>query len=292
MIDCMICGGGDRLVRLLPIFKNSARIHGYLPYGISKNTDLCITNLRKNKIPIFNSLNDLASEASKYTDIKIFFISYGKKINILDFVGCNLINFHASYLPNYRGGSPINWAIINNEKIHGVTVHEIDRGIDTGPILWRTKFKMNGMDFLQLREVVNHKYANFLPKLLNNFEHYWDKRKSQNKSQATYFHKRTPLDSQVFFTQMTAKTIHQFSKALQHPLPLPFFKFKEKKFEILSCEILINPKCFGVPGRVLGNFKGGVAVLTLDGAIILHKLINDGKTDFTQNYLNHGDQLK
>jgi methionyl-tRNA formyltransferase len=47
--------------------------------------------------------------------------------------GC--INIHASLLPKYRGAAPINWAIINGEKVAGITMMLMDEGMDTGPIL-------------------------------------------------------------------------------------------------------------------------------------------------------------
>ena len=46
-----------------------------------------------------------------------------------------LINLHAGKLPNYRGGSPLNWQIINDEKYFGISVIKIDKGIDTGDII-------------------------------------------------------------------------------------------------------------------------------------------------------------
>jgi methionyl-tRNA formyltransferase len=49
------------------------------------------------------------------------------------------INYHPSLLPKYRGGSAINWAIINGESETGVTIHFIDEGLDTGPILLQEK---------------------------------------------------------------------------------------------------------------------------------------------------------
>ena len=49
------------------------------------------------------------------------------------------INYHPSLLPKYRGGSAINWAVINGEKETGVTIHFIDEGVDTGPILLQEK---------------------------------------------------------------------------------------------------------------------------------------------------------
>ena len=48
-------------------------------------------------------------------------------------LGC--INLHASLLPKYRGAAPIQWALINGEKVTGNTTMQIDPGLDTGPLL-------------------------------------------------------------------------------------------------------------------------------------------------------------
>ena len=53
------------------------------------------------------------------------------------------INLHASLLPDYRGSAPINWVIINNEKITGVTTFFIDDKIDTGDILIQERIKID-----------------------------------------------------------------------------------------------------------------------------------------------------
>ena len=53
------------------------------------------------------------------------------------------INLHASLLPNYRGSAPINWVIINNEKITGVTSFYIDENIDTGDILLQKEIQID-----------------------------------------------------------------------------------------------------------------------------------------------------
>jgi methionyl-tRNA formyltransferase len=46
-----------------------------------------------------------------------------------------IVNIHNGPLPRYRGVSPINWALKNGERSHGVTIHEITPGIDDGPIV-------------------------------------------------------------------------------------------------------------------------------------------------------------
>lgn len=56
------------------------------------------------------------------------------------------INFHPSLLPAYRGGSAMNWALINGEKETGVTIHQIDAGVDTGPIIIQEKVSIDPDD--------------------------------------------------------------------------------------------------------------------------------------------------
>ncbi len=51
--------------------------------------------------------------------------------------GC--INIHASLLPQLRGAAPINWAIVNGRQETGVTIMEMDEGLDTGPMLLKKK---------------------------------------------------------------------------------------------------------------------------------------------------------
>jgi len=53
-----------------------------------------------------------------------------------------VVNIHFSPLPRYRGVRPINWALKNGEIEHGVTIHEVDEDIDTGPIIAQVKFSI------------------------------------------------------------------------------------------------------------------------------------------------------
>ena len=58
--------------------------------------------------------------------------------------GC--INIHASLLPKYRGSAPIQWAIINGEKTTGVTIMQMDKGIDTGDMLMKTEVEIDARE--------------------------------------------------------------------------------------------------------------------------------------------------
>jgi methionyl-tRNA formyltransferase len=67
----------------------------------------------------------------------VVIIAYGQIIpaSLIAIPRLGWINLHGSLLPKYRGAAPINWAIINGEKVTGLTTMQIDPGLDTGPML-------------------------------------------------------------------------------------------------------------------------------------------------------------
>ena len=67
-----------------------------------------------------------------------------KEILTLPKYGC--INIHASLLPRYRGAAPINWAIIRGETETGITIMQMDEGMDTGAILLQERIPIDPED--------------------------------------------------------------------------------------------------------------------------------------------------
>lgn len=70
--------------------------------------------------------------------------AYGQILSqeILDIPRLGVLNVHASLLPEYRGSSPLQWALINGEKKTGVTIMKTDVGMDTGAILAAEEFDL------------------------------------------------------------------------------------------------------------------------------------------------------
>lgn len=64
-------------------------------------------------------------------------VAYGKilPVDILNSAKYGAINVHASILPKYRGSAPIQWAVLNGDKTTGVSIMQMDEGIDTGDVL-------------------------------------------------------------------------------------------------------------------------------------------------------------
>lgn len=70
--------------------------------------------------------------------------AYGKILPpaVLNAAPLGCINVHSSLLPKYRGAAPINWAIVNGEKTSGVTIMQLDEGMDTGDILLQSEIEI------------------------------------------------------------------------------------------------------------------------------------------------------
>ena len=70
----------------------------------------------------------------------IVVVAFGQLIpaSVLELPKYGCINVHASLLPAYRGAAPIQWAVINGEKESGVTIMQMDAGLDTGDMLAKT----------------------------------------------------------------------------------------------------------------------------------------------------------
>ena len=73
------------------------------------------------------------------------------------------INIHYSLLPHYRGGSPLLWQVVNGETRGGVTIHYIDTGIDTGPILCQAPLRLpQGASAVELERLLDELAAKAL----------------------------------------------------------------------------------------------------------------------------------
>ena len=80
---------------------------------------------------------EIVEELSAMNADVMVVVGYGQIIpqTIIDLPRCGILNVHASLLPQYRGAAPIQWAIANGETVTGVTIMQIDAGLDTGPMI-------------------------------------------------------------------------------------------------------------------------------------------------------------
>ncbi len=106
-------------------------------------------------------------------DLKPDFIvvaAYGQILprKILDIAPC--INLHASILPKYRGASPIQSAILHQEKFSGVTAMLMDEGLDSGDMLGYSYINIKNLNAIELFDKLSHLAAKLTVKILKNFD--------------------------------------------------------------------------------------------------------------------------
>ncbi len=162
-------------------------------------------------IPIFQPKNLRGVEEEKIIkDLKPDFIivaAYGQILpqNILDIATC--INLHASLLPLFRGASPIQSAILENEKYSGVTAMKMEAGLDTGDMLGFTYVKLeNDTTSEELFEKLSLVAGDLTLKVLENFSNILPL--VQSNSLSTYAPKITKADGAVDVYKKSAKEIY------------------------------------------------------------------------------------
>lgn len=102
------------------------------------------------------------------------------------------INIHPSLLPKYRGSSPIQAAILNGDKISGITIIKMDAEVDHGPIIYQEQIELSSRDnFDTLSKKMFLRANEVLPKVIRDFIHGKIKPIEQDDSQVTYCERLT-----------------------------------------------------------------------------------------------------
>ncbi|MBN2518201.1 MAG: methionyl-tRNA formyltransferase [Candidatus Altiarchaeota archaeon] len=192
-----------------------------------------------------------------------------------------IINAHGAPLPHYRGRAPINWAIINGEQKTGVTVHFIDEGVDTGPIILQ---EMVGIGENEAAIEVMRKtlplYGKLVVEAVDRIEKGTVKRTPQDPYSGTYFPKRTAEDGLIDWGWDT-QDLHNWIRALTRPYPGAFTLYRGRKLFVWESEIPKEKKRVSpIPGIVFGRTKeGGIKVSTRDSFIILKSAQIEGEEE-------------
>ena len=149
--------------------------------------------------------------------------------DILSISRLGALNIHAGLLPRNRGCNPTQWAILKNEFQAGVTLHEIDSGIDTGPIVDQREIPIYIDDtWLDIRDREFKAIDDILKKNLKKIlSGKWESRPQIN-GMATTGYRRKPEDSQFTWSEKIVD-IHNKIRALVPPLPPAFYIRKDGK---------------------------------------------------------------
>jgi len=180
------------------------------------------------------------------------------------------VNLHSSLLPKYRGVHPVSWALIDGQTETGVTLHRIDSGIDTGPILDQAVIPIEASDDLwSLTERLNRLSADLAVDLFRKLAATGTMPQGRPQSgPSSYARKRLPEDG-AFSFDWTSRKIRDLIRALPPPMPAAFAQTPKGKFAASRCEILREGGASpAVPGTVLKD-DSGFEFATADGTVRL-----------------------
>ena len=180
----------------------------------------------------------------------IVVVAYGKILpkNILEFPKFGCINVHGSLLPKYRGAAPIQWSIINGDKVTGITTMFMDEGLDTGDILMQSKVFINDDETSEeLKKKMSIVGAQTLIKTIKALEAGELTRVKQDSSKATL---SPPLDKITgdINWELSAEQIHNLIRG-SNPWPIAHTTLRGKLFKIYKSKISLNRPAY--PGKVL-----------------------------------------
>ena len=179
--------------------------------------------------------------------------------------GC--INLHASLLPKYRGAAPINWAIINGEIESGNTTMFMDKGLDTGDILLKSKVSITSdMDAAKLEEILSSQGGDLLLDTIKGVANSGIKRTKQSEMLTPYAKMLDKKTAEINWNSSSSK-ICCLIRGL-NPRPVAFTKINGEVMKIYNA-IEVEEKRSFEPGFVIEVSKDGVKVATKDGSVLI-----------------------
>lgn len=188
------------------------------------------------------------------------------------------INLHGGKLPEYRGSSPMNWALINGEASFSLSVIRVDAGVDTGDVLLDRTFPIGPDDtIVDLHCVANETFPEMLLEVMGQIERDALSPRKQDPSKARYFPLRFPDDGLVMWDMLTAEQVHNRVRALRPPYPGAFTYYAGRKVTLVSSR-LRDFEFRGEPGRVYRKADEGLLVCAKDRCLWINEavLADDG----------------
>lgn len=216
-----------------------------------------------------------------------------KEILTMPKYGC--INIHASLLPKYRGAAPIQWAVINGEEESGVTIMQMDEGLDTGDMLLKGAVKLEEKE---TGESLYHKLsiegARLIVEALPKIEAGELKPVKQEDAQSTYAGKLSKSSGCIDWKKSAAE-IERLIRGL-NSWPSAYTSYHGKTLKIWEADA-VERKETGEAGTVAEVSKTSIFINTKDGQLSLNSVQLEGKKrmavkDFLLGYkIEAGEKL-
>lgn len=250
-----------------------------------KRDEVLIQYAEENGIPVIMNKNinckEYTDEVQKYAPDLLVSMSFNQifKKEIINLAPLKIINCHAGKLPFYRGRNILNWALINDEKEFGITVHYVDERIDTGDIIVQHTYQITDAD--DYRTLLEKAYEE-CPKVLNEAIQLIKQGKAERIPQDTidpvgmYCGMRRNGDEVLDWNQ-SSRDVFNFVRAICSPGPCARTMLNGKEMKICKVRLIEGARSYkNTVGQVLGKTKNGFYVKTRDTFVEVIEYEYDG----------------
>lgn len=222
--------------------------------------------------PVKINSEEFISQAKAYNCDLFVSMSFNQifKKEIINLPKLKTINCHAGKLPFYRGRNILNWALINDEKDFGITVHFIDEGIDTGDIILQRVFPISDKDnYSTLLEVAYVECAEILYDAIKLIQNNEEVRINQNTIHPVGFYcGKRGIGDEIINWHQNSRDLYNFIRSICFPGPRATTSFNGFEVKINASRMIEDAVIYkGKPGQILLKTKDGFFVKTLDSFI-------------------------
>jgi methionyl-tRNA formyltransferase len=213
---------------------------------------------------------------------------------VLDLPAHGCINIHASLLPKYRGGAPIQYAIMKGDPVTGVTIMYMAEGLDTGDMISRVEVPISEQDHTgSMHDKLSIAGAELLKSILPDLLAGRIQAVPQNNDEASYAPNISREDEQIRWERSTHEIYNQVRGL--YPWPVAFTLWNGQRLKVWSCRTEVQHASKGreaaVPGTVLQSNSEGIEVATGDGTIWLTEIQPAGKKAMLAAEFNRGSSI-
>lgn len=215
--------------------------------------------------------------ASKQADVALV-MAYGRILTqqVLEAPARGCMNLHASLLPQYRGASPITWAIVHGETETGISLMQMDAGLDTGPVYSMHRLTIQSEETAgELSERLSRLAAEVVRKDLAAAVERRLVAQPQDAGKATH----APILSREHGRMdwgRSARSLHDHVRGMQ-PWPGSWTRVHGKLMKVLRARVRSEEGQESVPGTVLVADAGGLVVACGAGALEVLQVQLEGR---------------
>ena len=195
---------------------------------------------------------------------------------VLDIPKLGCINVHASLLPRWRGAAPIQRAIEAGDSETGVSIMQMEAGLDTGPVISTAHCNIEANDTsVTLFEKLADLGGPALLSALSKIESGTAVASAQDEQQSTYAHKIDKSEALINWSD-SAASIARKIRAF-NPFPVAYTQIDDLRIKVWTAQVVESP-AVGEPGTVLDSSSEGLVVQCGSGHLLVSEIQLPGKS--------------